>query len=284
MPWKLTVVIMPILPSLVLKRKCHFLWNFHHWRHCKLPFWQLPVQTVAQISSKRHHFRFKERHRRLSFNGLNGSKKNDAYNDVIMGAVAYQITSFTIVYSTVDSDADQRKHQSSAPLAFVREIHRGTVEFPAQMSSNAENGSIWWRHHDFWCQQCCQSQHHANSRFMAYTKITATFQEKMPAICLKETLLDKEYRPVACFNHRLNINKTIFNLSKIQIARKGFYPIIYFSDVKSFWKYAQSMVTGGIPYKGPVMWKICPCHYVIIHWTCHTNTCHIDLWQLSLRH
>ena len=41
-----------------------------------------------------------------------------------MGAIASQITSLTIVYSTVYSDADQRKHQSSASLAFVRGIHR----------------------------------------------------------------------------------------------------------------------------------------------------------------
>ena len=26
----------------------------------------------------------------------------------------------------------------------------GTGEFPAQMASNAENVSIWWRHHDTW--------------------------------------------------------------------------------------------------------------------------------------
>ena len=38
-------------------------------------------------------------------------------NDVIMGAIASQITSFATVSSTVDSDADQRKHQSSASLA-----------------------------------------------------------------------------------------------------------------------------------------------------------------------
>ena len=44
-----------------------------------------------------------------------------------MGAAASQITSLTIVYSTFYSDADQRKHQSSASLAFVREIHRGPV-------------------------------------------------------------------------------------------------------------------------------------------------------------
>ena len=52
------------------------------------------------------------------------------YNDVIMGTIASQITNFTIVYSTVYSDADQRKHQSSASLAFVLGIHRGPVNFP----------------------------------------------------------------------------------------------------------------------------------------------------------
>ena len=47
-----------------------------------------------------------------------------------MSAVASQVASLTIVYSTVDSDADQRKHQSSVPLAFVRKIHRGPVNSP----------------------------------------------------------------------------------------------------------------------------------------------------------
>ena len=47
-----------------------------------------------------------------------------------MGAMAFQITSLTIVYS----GADQRKHQSSASLAYV------TGEFSAQMTSDAE---IW---------------------------------------------------------------------------------------------------------------------------------------------
>ena len=52
------------------------------------------------------------------------------YNDVIMSTIASQITSLTIVYSTVYSGADQRKHQSSASLAFVRGIHRGPVNSP----------------------------------------------------------------------------------------------------------------------------------------------------------
>ena len=46
------------------------------------------------------------------------------YNDVTMTTMASQITSLTVVYSTVYSDADQRKHQSSASLAFVGGIHR----------------------------------------------------------------------------------------------------------------------------------------------------------------
>ena len=52
------------------------------------------------------------------------------YNDIIMSTMASQITSPTIVYSTVYSDPDQRKHQSSASLAFVRGIHRGPVNSP----------------------------------------------------------------------------------------------------------------------------------------------------------
>ena len=52
------------------------------------------------------------------------------YNDVMMGAIASQITSITIVHSTVSSDADKRKHKSSASLAFVRGIQRGLVNSP----------------------------------------------------------------------------------------------------------------------------------------------------------
>ena len=53
-----------------------------------------------------------------------------------MGVMASHITSLTIVYETVNSGADQRKHQSSASLAFVRGIQRW------QRASNAEKVSI----------------------------------------------------------------------------------------------------------------------------------------------
>ena len=63
-----------------------------------------------------------------------------------MTTMASQITSLTVVYSIVHSDADQRKHQSSASLAYVRGIHRERW-IPRTKASNAENVSIWWRHH-----------------------------------------------------------------------------------------------------------------------------------------
>ena len=47
-----------------------------------------------------------------------------------MGAMASQINSLTIVYSTVYSSAAHRKHQSSESLAFMREIHRWPVNYP----------------------------------------------------------------------------------------------------------------------------------------------------------
>ena len=64
-------------------------------------------------------------------NNVNGM--NDIwlhYTDVIIGGIASQLTSLMIVYSTVYSDADQRKHHSSVSLAFVSGIHRGPVNSP----------------------------------------------------------------------------------------------------------------------------------------------------------
>ena len=56
--------------------------------------------------------------------------KNYHYSDVKMGPMMSQITSLTIVYSTVYSGANQRKHQSSVSLAFVRGIHWWPVNSP----------------------------------------------------------------------------------------------------------------------------------------------------------
>ena len=47
-----------------------------------------------------------------------------------MGMMASQITSLTIIYWTVYSGADQRKHQSLTSLAFVQVIHQGQLNSP----------------------------------------------------------------------------------------------------------------------------------------------------------
>ena len=145
-----------------------------------------------------------------------GEREISHYSDVIMSAMASQITSVSIGCTTVCSCAGQRKHQSFASLAFMRGTtgdrwipltkmddalytlqwrHNGrdcvsnhqprdcllnrlfrrrskktpklrvtglsagnspvTGEFPAQMVSNAENVSIWWRHHDMHILDVC---------------------------------------------------------------------------------------------------------------------------------
>ena len=52
------------------------------------------------------------------------------YNDTVISAMASQITSLRIVYSTVFAGVNQRKHQCSASLASVRGIHRWPVTSP----------------------------------------------------------------------------------------------------------------------------------------------------------
>ena len=59
-------------------------------------------------------------------------------SDVIINAMASQITGVSIVYSTVCSGADQRKHQSSPSRAFGREIHRWSVNSP-------DKGPVTWK-------------------------------------------------------------------------------------------------------------------------------------------
>ena len=60
-----------------------------------------------------------------------------------MGAIEFQITSLTIVYSTVYS----KKTPKLRVIGLCAGNSPVTGEFPAQRASNAENVSIWWRHH-----------------------------------------------------------------------------------------------------------------------------------------
>ena len=52
------------------------------------------------------------------------------YSDVMMRVKVFQVIGVLIVCSIVRSDADQRKYKNSAPLVFVRRIHRWPVDSP----------------------------------------------------------------------------------------------------------------------------------------------------------
>ena len=64
-----------------------------------------------------------------------------------MSGMASQITSLTIVYSTVYSDKDQRKTSKLYVTGLCAGNSPVTGEFSSQKASSAENVSIWWRHH-----------------------------------------------------------------------------------------------------------------------------------------
>ena len=69
------------------------------------------------------------------------------YNDVIMSTMASEITSLTIVYSTVYSRRRSKKTSKLRVTGLCAVNSPGTGEFTAQRDSNAENVAIWWRHH-----------------------------------------------------------------------------------------------------------------------------------------
>ena len=66
------------------------------------------------------------------------------YSDITIGDIASQITSVSIVYSTVSSGVHKKSKLRVTGLCEGNSPVTG--EFPAQRASNAENVSTWWRH------------------------------------------------------------------------------------------------------------------------------------------
>ena len=81
--------------------------------------------------------------------GWSGQTRRDDLPITTMSTMASQITGILIVYSTICSDAEQRKHRSSASLAFVRTIHWWPVNSPHKGPEMRKMVPfvIWWRHH-----------------------------------------------------------------------------------------------------------------------------------------
>ena len=127
------------------------------WRHCNDIFfgedmnlkWHTWLKKVLESGNK-YHFQQLSFCYWLQVHTINKTARVHTpfyYSDVIMGTMASEIISLMIVYSTIYSGADQRKHQSSAPLAFVRGIHRWPVNSLHKGPVKRKLFFIWWRHH-----------------------------------------------------------------------------------------------------------------------------------------
>ena len=104
-----------------------------------------------------------------------------------MGVMASQITSLTSVYSTVYSGVDQRKHQSSASLAFVLRIHRGPVNSPHKWPVTRKMFPfddvimvMWYSLLDFVCQMTLMNKQ-ALWRFFFNDSTGVSWRPKSPA-------------------------------------------------------------------------------------------------------
>ena len=100
------------------------LYNILSHQRRKLSFWQFSMHPIVEMLSIWRHFRFREWTRYLGpllltwFNTLRWRHNDHA------GVSNHQ------PHGCLLNRLNQRKHQSSASLAFVREIHRGPVNFP----------------------------------------------------------------------------------------------------------------------------------------------------------
>ena len=101
----------------------HISWNAQfRWYKCQ---WNSPDGYGQNSDSKpQYNTRMCESYRQFFSH----------YSTIIMDTIASQITNLTIVYLIGYSGADQRKHPSSASLAFVWGIHRGPVNSPHKWS------------------------------------------------------------------------------------------------------------------------------------------------------
>ena len=136
--------------------------------------------VYCQHDNIRCHLRRQTRDGNLD--GLTGSCAH--YSDVIVHAMASQITSLTIVYSTVYSGTDQRKHQCSASLAFLRVIHQWPVNSSHKVLVTFDDVIMTYR-----CLAACVTTLIVNLsrpiaiRSRAYHKIGAQCNYKSIATC-----------------------------------------------------------------------------------------------------
>ena len=152
------------------------------------------------------------------------------YDDVIMGAIASLIASLTI--ATVYSDADRRKHQSSASLAFVWGIHRGPGNsphkwpvtrkmFPCDDVTMISNGVIW----NHVCSCRCLSiycLHNLLARQRHYFRICPPPRSKRPQYTRGQLII------ITIFWSRLNFERSLIKwFPVVNLTPGGIWEKIY---------------------------------------------------------
>ena len=147
------------------------------WSECSIDVYRIPYFATVEIDAKQRSHSPYTVHHSTSFTFLAIFLQDKIYmymglipkaiklhhclrncSDVTMDAMASQITSLTVVYSTVYSGADKKKSKLRV-TGLCAGNSPVTSEFRAQRDSNAENVSIWWRHHatDIWSHKSCCS-------------------------------------------------------------------------------------------------------------------------------
>ena len=119
-----------------------------------------------------------------------------------MGTMASQITSLTIVYSTLYSGADQRKHQSSASLAFLRGIHQGPV-------NSTHKWPVTWK---------CFHLMTSSTEF--HNELTHWGWDKMAAIF--QTTFSNAFSWMKIYKFRLRFHLSLFPRVQLTIFRHCF--------------------------------------------------------------
>ena len=125
---------------------------------------------------------------------LDYSSRRKHYNDPIMSAMASQITSLTIVYSTVYSMRKSKENSKICVTSLIAGNSPVTGEFPAHKAGNAENISIWWRHHGLCDKSASRSfvwingPHYNMTTYEAYTSREVKVKDTANNFCMLSIL------------------------------------------------------------------------------------------------
>ena len=122
--------------------------------------------------------------------------------------MASWITSLTFTHECVYPDTDERKHQSSTSLAFVRGIHRWPVNSPQRRASNVESVSIyvlalcrylWLTYKSLLFDSCCVA---SVMKIQLSRRMLSVIQEAIVHMDITSPKLRKSYSGELCLVER----------------------------------------------------------------------------------